>query len=95
VIDFPGGSRLEYVLAASEADGFGVSFRDGVISVAVPALQLSGWHSSNQVGMNAEIDVRDGEVLKVLIEKDFRCLDGGTEDQSDAFENPLGAPASC
>jgi hypothetical protein len=95
-IEFPGGSRLEYVLSASEAANFDVSFADGVVSVAIPAQQLSAWYAPDQVGMSAEIPVQPGNPLEVLIEKDFRCIDDqGSEDQSDTFENPLAASLSC
>jgi hypothetical protein len=95
-IEFPGGSRLEYVLSASEGADFDVSFADGVVFVAIPAQQLGAWYSPNQVGMSAEVHVRPGTVLEVLIEKDFRCVDDqGSEDQSDTFENPLAASLSC
>lgn len=95
-VEFPGGSRLEYVLSASEAANFDASFGDGVLSVAVPAQQLNAWYSPDQVGMSTEIPVRQGKILEVLIEKDFRCIDDqGSEDQSDTFDNPLAASVSC
>jgi hypothetical protein len=92
---FPGGSRLEYVLLASDSRKVAVSFENGVVALAIPAAQLGGWHSSDQVGLSAEVLVEPGETLKVLIEKDFRCLSHVSEDQSDAFENPLAATTTC
>jgi hypothetical protein len=81
---FPGGSRLEYVLLASNTKEVGVVFADGIISVAIPARQLTDWHSSDRVGISAAVDVYQSDVyqsdvqsgtkLEVLIEKDFRCL---------------------
>jgi len=32
--------------------------------------------------------INDDQSLYLLIEKDFKCLDETTEDQSDNFENP-------
>jgi hypothetical protein len=98
---FPGGSRLEYVLLASKTKEVGVVFADGIVSIAIPARQLIDWHSSDQVGISAAVDVypddvHPGKKLEVLIEKDFRCLDPlVAEDQSDAFENPLSAEVVC
>jgi hypothetical protein len=93
---FPGGSRLEYVLLASNANEVGVVFSGGVVSIAVPARQLMEWHSSDQVGISTAVDVQPGQKLEVLIEKDFRCLDPlVVEDQADAFENPLTAHLVC
>jgi hypothetical protein len=89
-IEFPGGSRLEYVLFASKSGKVAVSFVEGVVSLAIPPGQLDSWRSSDQVSLSAEVPVGSGETLQVLIEKDFRCLSGDvSEDQSDAFENPL------
>jgi hypothetical protein len=93
---FPGGSRLEYVLLASNKKEVGVVFSDGIVSIAVPAHQLTDWHSSDQAGISAAVDVHPGKKLEVLIEKDFRCLDPlVAEDQSDAFENPLSVHVVC
>jgi hypothetical protein len=39
--------------------------------VEVPSRQLSAWFSLDKVGMSAEIQVRNGKTLEVLIEKDF------------------------
>jgi hypothetical protein len=95
-VDFPGGSRLEYVLFASEFSEVAVSFADGLVSIAIPASQLRAWQSPDQVSLSAEVPVRPGETLQVLVEKDFRCLDDHvSEDQSDTFENPLAAHMSC
>src|ERR1700734_1267237 len=66
---FPGGSRLEYVLFAAPSSEVAVSFTDGLVSIAVPASQLSAWHSSDQVSLKTEVPVRPGETLQVLIEK--------------------------
>jgi hypothetical protein len=95
-IHFPGGSRLEYVLRASSGRETGVIFTTGVVSISVPEAELAIWHSTDQIGIQAAIEVRPGKMLDVLIEKDFKCLDERvTEDQSDMFENPLAARLSC
>jgi hypothetical protein len=91
---FPGGSSLEYVLLACNAEELSVTFSGGIVSIAVPAHQLTDWHSSDQVGISSGVEVQPGKRLEVLIEKDFRCLDPlVAEDQSDAFENPLSVCA--
>lgn len=93
-------------MLASNTKEVGVVFADGIVSVAVPARQITDWHSTDQVGISAAVDVyqsdlhlgdvRSGTKLEVLIEKDFRCLDVDVvEDQSDMFENPLRAHVVC
>ncbi len=87
---------MEYVLAPSSGTHIGASLHDGCIRVEVPARELSTWCDSNQVGLSAAIAVDNGATLSVLIEKDFRCLDNRDhEDQSDTFENTIGAHISC
>lgn len=95
-ICFPGGSRLEYVLVVSRANEVCAAFSGGTVTIAVPRAKLTDWYSSEQVGISAAIPLQGDEILEVLIEKDFRCLDPLVrEDQSDAFENPLIAHVSC
>jgi hypothetical protein len=96
-IEFPGGGRFEYTLIASDnGKKLGASFADGVVTVTIPKDELSVWHSSDLVAIRASVDLSSAEKLLVLIEKDFRCIDERVEeDQSDAFENPLGVPQSC
>jgi hypothetical protein len=87
---FPGGARLEYVLSAASAEEISVGFANSVVSISVPASELRKWHSSDQIGISATVDVHPGKTLEVLVEKDFKCLDASiVEDQSDMFENPL------
>ncbi len=93
---FPGGARLEYELVASGIGSISAKFADGVVSVSVPKAELDTWHSTDRIGIRASVDAPAGEKLLVLIEKDFRCIDEGVdEDQTDAFANPAGVPQSC
>jgi hypothetical protein len=95
-VEFPGGAILEYILVVSPSPNFGVSFRNGAISLSVPAREMQLWQSPHNVGMNAKIPLGADKTLEVLIEKDFRCLDAAiTEDQSDTFENPLASLMTC
>lgn len=95
-VDFPGGARLEYALLASGNGKIDAAFADGVVSVTIPEDQVAVWHDTDQIGLRAEVQVRPGETLQVLIEKDFRCIDERLdEDQSDAFANPAGVPQRC
>lgn len=67
-------------------------FENGRITVSVPRAQAAGWTESNQVGIEAEKPLGgEGRTLRILIEKDFACLEprkDGDED-TDAFEHPL------
>ena len=72
------------------------SFSGASIRIEIPAPELDAWCSSEQVGISAEICGSDAVSLRVVIEKDFRCLDlAVVEDQSDTFDNPLGKHSNC
>ncbi len=59
------------------------------VHLSIPAQQVRAWTGSNLTGFEAVINNPDGSVLKLLIEKDFKCLTERDEDESEAFENPL------
>ena len=92
-VEFPGGTKLEYVLLSASSSEFEVEFVNGSLSVYVPVSELQEWQSPDRVGMKATILLSQGKTLDVLIEKDFRCVNTDVAlDQSDTFENPL---ANC
>jgi hypothetical protein len=63
--------------------------KKGVL-VQVPFAEVSRWAASDEVGIEATLRLGDEKELHVLIEKDFMCLHGGTqEENSDTFPNPL------
>jgi hypothetical protein len=62
---------------------------DRVITVSAPAGEVHKWATSAEVGITA----RDG-VLRIAIEKDFRCLTRRDEDEADAYPHPV-EQASC
>ena len=43
------------------------------------------WMSTDQVGIELENELDNGEHLHILIEKDFPCKDRTDEDKSDTF----------
>lgn len=92
-IEFGPGRSLRYriessaVLAEISAD-----FEDAVVRVSIPRGLAVSWSGSELVGLSGEQSLPDGAVLKILVEKDFACLQPvNGEDQSDAFPNPGGA----
>lgn len=59
------------------------------VHLSIPAEQVQAWTGSNLTGFDAVITNPDGSVLKLLVEKDFKCLTERDEDESQAFDNPL------
>ena len=89
-ISFCRQQQLVYALIASnEAKEILARFENARIEIIVPAAIAERWTKSEQVGFGAEQNLPDGEILKILVEKDFACLtvrEG--EDESDAFPHP-------
>ena len=89
-VSFPGGAGLDYVLESSaSAEKPTAQFIEGALAVLLPEPDVKEWASSEQVSIAAEETLDDGELLKILVEKDFACLaprEG--EDESDMFPHP-------
>ena len=88
---FPGGRKLKYEIESSPASvAPAAHFSEHCLTIRVPETAVLAWASSEQVSISGEQRLDEGEVLSLLIEKDFRCLaprEG--EDESDMFPHPL------
>ena len=82
-VHFPDECALSYTLQQGARPD--ASFRDGRIVVAVPSEQIRQWAAGNDIGIYFEL-AADGARLKVAIEKDLECVEGGPEEyDADAF----------
>ena len=80
-----GENVFKYKLERSDsAKELTAEFVAGTIIIQIPSSLTDNWNANNTVGFKSM--TKDG--LYILIEKDFKCLDETTEDQSDNFENP-------
>ncbi len=90
-VSVPGGDGLDYVLECSAiAERPSVSLFGGALTVTMPESELMQWATSEQVSIEADEALDDGDSLKILVEKDFACLaprEG--EDESDMYPHPL------
>lgn len=89
-----GPNSLRYSLVMSDgAEKIYAEFENNEVTVAIPQAEAMAWVFDNQVGFEAEQAIGDNEVLSILVEKDFVCLDRPDDpDRDDAFPNPN---ASC
>ncbi|NLR79439.1 DUF7009 family protein [Chitinophaga eiseniae] len=62
--------------------------QDGV-HLLLPLPQLDTWYLPDQVGFELILPNHDGSELKILVEKDFKCLTDRDEDDSQSFDNPM------
>ena len=87
---FPGGREFQYVVESSPASvSPGASFSDNIVTVRLPESTVLSWANSEQVSINGDQLLNDGDKLTILVEKDFSCLaplEG--EDEADMFPHP-------
>jgi hypothetical protein len=94
---FPGGRRFTYSVESSPASvNPGAFFSDNTITVRMPETLVIAWATTEQVSIQGEQILDDGEKLNILVEKDFACLaprEG--EDESDMYDHPAKGTANC
>lgn len=69
-----------------------VSYAAGDVLVNVSPMLVAEMLDTERVGATVTQEFQTGSSLKVIFEKDFKCLTHRDED-ADAFPNPLHSPA--
>lgn len=84
-----GAARLTYILQNSaDASEISAQFNGDEIIVKIPSATAREWTETDLISLQSEQRIADGETLKILIEKDFVCLDRpDDEDNKDAYPN--------
>lgn len=84
-----GASNLTYILQMADgANELSAIFADNEIVVSLPTAKASEWAETETVSLTGEQKLEDGKFLKILVEKDFVCLDRlDDEDNRDAYPN--------
>ena len=86
-----GKNDFGYLLEKTPNSNFSASFADGIIVVRVPASDANSWASSDEVSLAGTFRPDEQTELKILIEKDFVCLNAhNDEDQTDRYPHPKG-----
>jgi hypothetical protein len=82
--------RFGYALWMSgEESGVSASFADRRMIVRVPAKVIHQWMTTDQVSIHAIQRSGEDAELRILIEKDFECIEASSgESQEDAFPHP-------
>jgi hypothetical protein len=82
-------NQLEYSLIQADHDAISVSYLNNHLRVYVPVIKAIHWCDGDEVGFDCNIHLDGSNDLKVLVEKDFKCLQPRSgEDESDNFPNP-------
>ena len=80
--------KLFFVLKKGIAENYAVHYHENTITIEVPPAVCTEWTNTNLMGFEETIDTGKGEAIKILVEKDFKCLDGSDVENADAFPNP-------
>jgi hypothetical protein len=81
---------------ANDVSTVHATFIENKIGVLLPVKEAKEWINTNQVGIEVNNVIGDGQNLHILIEKDFPCLDRPEEDKSDTFwELAPDTPETC
>ena len=84
-----GSNRFGYLVKpVMEGDALYADYENGTIKMFVPKSLLKEWPSNAVVGFESSMKVNANESLYLLLEKDFKCIDQTSEDQSDFYDNP-------
>lgn len=77
---------FKFALALEEhLEQMTASLRNNNLLLSIPKEVGEQWIATNQVGIEATLKVSETEILQLLVEKDFPCLDRENEDKSDTF----------
>jgi hypothetical protein len=82
------GQTFTYAVKRTEGAGMKARFADNTITLYISQELIAGWDNNDRVGFEAEEQIDGTTRLKLLLEKDFVCLDRRSEDQADHYPNP-------
>lgn len=94
---FPGGRVFRYVVESSPASVNPAAFySESEMVLRLPETTVLAWATSDQVSIEGEQVLLDGQKLRILVEKDFVCLTGrDDEDESDMYPHPAAGEKTC
>ena len=83
------GKNFGYrVLAKEGITALQADFQNNTITLFLPKVESEKWPDIDRVGYSNDMTLDNGQTLRLLLEKDFVCLDERIEDQSDNYPNP-------
>jgi hypothetical protein len=88
--DFGNGETFVYSISTSKIEQTIASFQNGKIQISVPIDSAKNLAESDEVGISA-----NQNSLKILIEKDFACLQPRGEEDKDTFPHPKENDLKC
>ncbi|AZA84353.1 hypothetical protein C1637_05795 [Chryseobacterium lactis] len=72
-----------YTIESTDGEELSAAFIENRMVLKMPETMVSEWISTDRVGFDGQAGL-----VKILVEKDFVCIDNTLEDQSDNYPNP-------
>ncbi|GEO04802.1 hypothetical protein AAE02nite_24660 [Adhaeribacter aerolatus] len=82
--------QLHFCLEVTSGPELTVCYQSNTATIGVPRHLAEEWTGTALVGLEGKVDTGKGQVIEVLVEKDFVCLDRPEEENSGAYPNPKG-----
>jgi hypothetical protein len=83
-IHFAPDRALRYSIESAEIPEPSAALESGAIRVKLPRGEVKRWVESDQTG----IEATQGS-LRLIVEKDFKCIHRDSPEDADSFPNPL------
>jgi len=83
-----GNAALHFSLTKTPSSEIQLTHSNNITTILVPARIAENWTDTEAVGFDAMLTLQDGVLMKILVEKDFKCIDGNEEDQVGTYPNP-------
>lgn len=84
-----GNTIFTYRLEKKDIKDLTAEYNNNCITIYMPTKDANEWYDIERIGYENEVELKGGKTLRLLIEKDFVCLDETVEDQSDNYAHPL------
>ncbi len=83
------GGILKYSITTADIPKLKCKFEGNLIQVLVPKKLAYDWVNSQIVGMEHHTSITENSQLRILVEKDFKCLQVRiNEDESRSYPHP-------
>ena len=81
---------FSYSLVSKDGiDNLEANFTNGNLIIFLPKENAHNWFANSKVGYRSTVKIDEKNILVLLVEKDFQCLDETEEDQSNNYPNPI------
>ncbi len=80
-VDFPGSNTGSFRYVLRTGTGYGLTFAEGNLTIDVPREEVTPWaRDTERIGLYETYRMANGKTLRLIVEKDFQCIDGPPEE---------------